>query len=145
MNVDELTIQFLASIQSKVSTAVYGVFFKNIHILDVDQSTVMLYIDSDFKKKKIIDNADYTNMIEQTLKEITGKDYTFEMVTDTITNELINANQVEEPKQNNIITSTPLSINNMEEESIRRENKNLNSNLNNELRFDNLFGQDNDF
>ena len=140
MNVDELTTQFLASIQSKVSTAVYGVFFKNIHILDVDQSTVMLYIDSDFKKKKIIDNADYTNIIEQTLKEITGKDYTFEMVTDTITNELVNANQVEEePKQVSVPTSisnTPI-INNYEEEGIRRENRNLNSNLNSELRFDN--------
>ena len=135
MNVDELTIQFLASIQSKVSTAVYSAWYKNMQIMDVDQSTVLIYIDSDFKKKKILESDSYTDIIEQALKEITKRDYSFEIVTDTISNELSNANQEEKVEE---ITYNQQPIVQKEEDlSYEKEYKNINSNLNKDLRFDN--------
>ena len=135
MNVDELTIQFLASIQSKVSTAVYSAWYKNMQIMDVDQSTVLIYIDSDFKKKKILESDSYTDIIEQALKEVTKRDYSFEIVTDTISNELSNANQ--EEKVEEITYNQQPIVQKDEDLSYEKEYKNINSNLNKDLRFDN--------
>jgi len=138
MNVDEITIKFLASIQSKVSTALYNAWFKNMQIMDLDTATALLYIDSDFKKKKIIENDSYADIIEKTLKEVTGKDYTFELVTDFITNEMVNANQDVEQDYNKPI-EVPI-ITEQDQESINtytNEYKKINNNLNPELRFDN--------
>lgn len=63
LSLDKATSLFLQSIQAKVSTALYNAWFKNMQILDLD-TTAILYIDSDFKKKKILDNQDYKNIIE---------------------------------------------------------------------------------
>ena len=136
MNVDELTIQFLASIQSKVSTALYSAWFKNMQIMDFEGSTVTLYIDSDFKKKKILENNSYTDIIEKTLKEITHKDYSFELITDVISNEIENANQFPEEIYSNEIEIKPI-VNKEEDINYNKEYKKLNNNLNTNLRFDN--------
>ena len=135
MNVDEITIKFLAAIQSKVSTALYHAWFKNLQIMDLDTATAILYIDSDFKKRKIVENDSYTDIIEQALKEVTGKDYNFELVTDFITNEITNANhEVEEV----LPTNTTEVLGNTEiDDNYKSEYKNINSNLNPNLRFDN--------
>ena len=109
MNVDDITKNFLTSIQNKVSTAIYSAWFKSLQIMDFENATATIYIDSDFKKKKILDNSDYSDLLESSLKEVTGKDYTFELITDfkvddeisNNTNETINNTKVEETTKRN--------------------------------------------
>ena len=145
MNVDEITTKFLSLMQSKVSTALYNAWFKNMQIMDLDSATALLYIDSDFKKKKILDNKDYTNIIEETLKEATGKDYSFELVTDQITNELVNANYEDkssltptfETIKQEIIYS---DVDNTQD--INREYLKINNNLKTDYTFDNYMISD---
>ncbi|MCR5224425.1 MAG: chromosomal replication initiator protein DnaA [Bacilli bacterium] len=137
MNVDELTTQFLSTLQAKVSNALYNAWFKNLQILYTEQSTVVMYIDSDFKKKKILENNSYIEIIEDTLKDVTNKDYSFELVTDMISNELVNANQDNE-KNNIPIINNNINDNNVnKEEDINTEYKNINSNLIPTYTFDN--------
>ena len=141
LTLDEATTLFLNRIESKVSTALYNAWFKNMQIMDLD-TTALIYIDSDFKKKKILDNQAYIDIIEETLKEVTGKDYSFELLTDTINNELLNANYEEkitisEPVENikQEIISENTYVNN--DNDINKEYRNLNSNLDPDLTFDN--------
>jgi chromosomal replication initiator protein len=141
MNVDELTTKFLAALQAKVSNALYNAWFKNLQILYTEQSTIVMYIDSDFKKKKILENNSYIDIIESTLKDVTDKDYSFELVTDMISNELINANQdvevsnISSPIINNNYNNTNNNVNNNEDINI--EYRNNNSNLIPTYTFDN--------
>jgi chromosomal replication initiator protein len=132
MNVDELTTNFQATIQSKVSNALYNAWFKNLQILDIDQSTIVMYIDSDFKKKKILENSSYIDIIEKTLKDITKKDYNFELVTDFMINEEPTPPKIE--NNNNNFNNTNNTITQEEQ----AEYRNINSNLNPNYRFDNF-------
>ena len=139
LSLDEATNLFLHNIESKVSTALYNAWFKNLQILDLD-SSALLYIDSDFKKKMILDNQNYKNIIEEALKDVTGKDYDFELQTNNISNEFMNANYEDKSSltptfdtiKNEIIDN---SVNNIED--INKENININNNLLPEYTFDN--------
>ena len=82
MSVEELTTKFLASIQSKVSNALYNTWFKNMQIMDIEQNEIIINIDSEMKKNTILKNNNYLEIIEKTLKELTNKDYSFELITD---------------------------------------------------------------
>lgn len=140
MTVDEATIKFLSIMQSKVSTALYSAWFKSMQIMDLDNSTALLYVDSDFKKKKILDNQDYRNIIEEALKEVTGKDYDFELITNNISNELINANYEDKSALTPTFETIKQDIinNNVENEAvINKEYININSNLIPEYTFEN--------
>jgi len=137
MNVDELTTNFQATIQSKVSNALYNAWFKNLQILDIDQSTIVMYIDSDFKKKKILENSSYIDIIEKTLKDITKKDYNFELVTDFMINEEPTPPKIENNNNNNFINNFNNTNNTITQEE-QAEYRNINSNLNPNYRFDNF-------
>ena len=126
MNVDELTTNFLTSIQSKVSSAIYSTWFKDIQVLDTD-NPITLYINSDRKRQHILNCPDYIDLIEQCLKDITNKDYSFELVTD------FNINDEDENETTPIINNKDNSIENYD-----IKYKNLNSNLKPEYRFDNF-------
>ena len=160
MNVDDITKKFLKSIQNKVSTAIYSAWFKSLQIMYFENATATIYIDSDFKKKKILNNSDYSDLLESSLKEVTGKDYTFELITDfkvedeinNNINETINNTNVEEPtkeetKVQSITINTDLPIEDDEEQiRIKKENQKLNNHLNKDLRFDNyMLGEANSF
>jgi chromosomal replication initiator protein len=136
MNVDELTTNFQATIQSKVSNALYNAWFKNLQILDIDQSTIVMYIDSDFKKKKILENSSYIDIIEKTLKDITKKDYNFELVTDFMINEEPTPPKIE--NNNNNFINNFNNTNNIITQEEQAEYRNINSNLNPNYRFDNF-------
>ena len=85
MNVEELTTKFLSNIEPKLTSVSYNAYFKNMQIMDIDMNTILIYIDTDFKKKRILETQVYVDLIENTLKELTNKDYSFELVTDKIT------------------------------------------------------------
>ena len=138
MNVDELTTNFQATIQSKVSNALYNAWFKNLQILDIDQSTIVMYIDSDFKKKKILENSSYIDIIEKTLKDITKKDYNFELVTDFMINEEPTPPKIENNNNNNNFINNFNNTNNIITQEEQAEYRNINSNLNPNYRFDNF-------
>jgi chromosomal replication initiator protein len=138
MNVDELTTNFQATIQSKVSNALYNAWFKNLQILDIDQSTIVMYIDSDFKKKKILENSSYIDIIEKTLKDITKKDYNFELVTDFMINEEPTPSKIENNNNNNNFINNFNNTNNIITQEEQAEYRNINSNLNPNYRFDNF-------
>ena len=144
LSLDKATSLFLQSIQAKVSTALYNAWFKNMQILDLD-TTAILYIDSDFKKKKILDNQDYKNIIEETLKEVTGKNYDFELQTDTIKNELINANYEDKSSLTptfEIIKQEIIDNTNDDPVELKKELIKIDSNLNPNHTFDNYMISD---
>ena len=85
MNVEELTTKFLSNIEQKLTSVSYNAYFKNMQIMDIDLNTILIYTDTDFKKKRILETQLYVDLIENTLKELTNKDYSFELVTDKIT------------------------------------------------------------
>ena len=123
MDVEEITTKLKDSIKNKVASVSFDTWFKSIEVLDIEQNTVTMYIDSDFKKNYIIKNDKYIKLLEDILKEITNKDYTFELITDKITED--NEEEYKSPTLSS------------KEEDIKI-NREINNNLRKEYRFDNF-------
>lgn len=123
MDVEEITTKLKDKIKNKVASVSFDTWFKSIEVLDIEQNTVTMYIDSDFKKNYIIKNDKYIKLLEDILKEITNKDYTFELITDKITED--NEEEYKSPTLSS------------KEEDIKI-NREINNNLRKEYRFDNF-------
>ena len=105
MNNNELWAQILSRIESSVSTMIYNIYFKDTTLLNIDNNnTLIIQVKSDFIKNHLQNHFD--DLISEKIKEITRKDYLYELVT--------SPPELEIPKKkeedNEIISQLPLEF-----------------------------------
>ena len=138
MNNNELWAQILSRIESSVSTMIYNIYFKDTTLLDIDNNnTLKIQVKNEFIKNHLLNHFD--DLINEKIKEVTKKDYLYELVTTPI--------ELEIPKKkeedNEIISQLPLEIeNNVDNEPVMNVVDEVfpdyNDNLNPNYTFDNF-------
>ena len=110
MNNNELWAQILSRIESSVSTMIYNIYFKDTTLVDIDNNnTFKIQVKNEFMKNHLLNHFD--DLISEKIKEVTKKDYLYELV--------LSQNEVELPKKkeedNTYMSQLPLESTNIVE------------------------------
>ena len=79
MNKEEYWNNFLQSINSKLSSISFNIWFKDAKLVDIKDGTLIIMVSSVYIKDHI--NSYYEEIIEETIKETSNSSYTFEIIT----------------------------------------------------------------
>lgn len=120
MKTEEIWQKILNYFSSKLTNISFNTWFKDTKLISIDNNEFKIYITSEFKKNFI--ETKYSDLIDEGIKEVTGKDYTFSLVTE------YNSSKKNEEEVKKVEEKNDIIV----------ENKNINNNLNPNYTFDNF-------
>lgn len=120
MKTEEIWQKILNYFSSKLTNISFNTWFKDTKLISIDNNEFKIYITSEFKKNFI--ETKYSDLIDEGIKEVTGKDYTFALVTE------YNSSKKNEEEVKKVEEKNDIIV----------ENKNINNNLNPNYTFDNF-------
>ena len=110
MNNNELWAQILSRIESSVSTMIYNIYFRDTTLLNIDNNnTLKIQVKNEFIKNHLLNHFD--DLISDSIKEVTHKDYLYELVTDLVLQEIEIPKKKEETTE--FISQLPLEDTNI--------------------------------
>ncbi len=80
MNSEELWNNFLDVLNSKLNGISFNTWFKDSHLIEYDEQNIIINVGSPYKKKYI--NDFYSDLMEEVLEIVTGKNINYELITD---------------------------------------------------------------
>lgn len=87
MNNNELWARILSRIESSVSTMIYNIYFRDTILLNIENNnTFKIQVKNEFIKNHLLNHFD--DLISDSIKEVTKKDYLYELVTDLVLQEV---------------------------------------------------------
>ena len=101
MKTEEIWQKILNYFSSKLTNISFNTWFKDTKLLSIDNNEFKIYITSEFKKNFI--ETKYSDLIDEGIKEVTGKDYTFVLVTESNDDKKIEVIKEEDSNQDIIV------------------------------------------